>query len=75
LVEPDGSFQLTSSKPHDGAKPGVYVVSFAPREPLVRDGKRPANAVPAKYHDGKRSPLRAEVKAGRINEFTFELED
>jgi hypothetical protein len=75
LVEPDGSFQLTSSRPNDGAKPGVYVVSFAPRELLVRDGKRPANAVPAKYQDGKRSPLRAEVKAGRVNEFTFELED
>jgi hypothetical protein len=66
LVEPDGSFVMTTYAAGDGAPAGKYIVT-------VSTGKSQASQeIPAKYARPGTSPLRVEVKSG-VNEFTLEL--
>jgi hypothetical protein len=69
-IESDGSFQLNSEKPGDGAKPGEYavIVHIMIGYP---DGK---SVVPRIYTNPRTTPLSAEVKANGENHFEFAIE-
>ena len=66
VVNPDGTFAVTTYNRHDGAPAGEYVVTVdeAPRDPSQ---PRPA-LPPAKYRDARTSPLRATVAAQPVND-------
>lgn len=58
----DGSFQLTTLEPNDGAVPGSYTVSINPH---VKDGhfiEVPASRFPPKFGSPDTSGLNAEVE-------------
>jgi len=69
-IEPDGSFQLSSERPGDGAKPGEYTVTVHAMVGYP-DGK---SVVPQKYTNSRETPLSAEVKASGENHFEFTVE-
>ena len=71
IVGEDGSFRLSSFGKHDGAPPGVYVVTITwpDRSPLpAKTGIKPKKGVHPDRLEGRyslnKSPLRAEVKKG-----------
>jgi hypothetical protein len=66
LVEPDGSFVMSTYAAGDGAPAGKYIVT------VTRGKLSPSQEIPAKYARPATSPLRVEVKSG-VNEFTLEL--
>jgi hypothetical protein len=73
LVEPDGTFTLSTYTANDGAPAGDYVVTVVWPKPLYDDlGKPGPNQLPANYAKVETTPLKAIVKAG-ANDFTFEL--
>jgi hypothetical protein len=72
MIESDGSFNLSSWGPFDGAPIGEYVVTVAYDGRYAFDAKKPNLEFPAKYAKAATSDLAATVKAGP-NEFTFEL--
>jgi hypothetical protein len=73
LVEPDGSFTLTTYTANDGAPLGEYAVTITNREPMWDEqGKPGPNRLPAKYSRPQTSGLRVKVEEG-TNEFVFEL--
>jgi 3',5'-cyclic AMP phosphodiesterase CpdA len=73
LVEPDGSFTLSTYTANDGAPAGEYVVTVVWRKPfLSADGKPGPNLLPERYSRAESSGLKATVKAG-TNTFTFDL--
>jgi hypothetical protein len=73
LVEADGSVQLSSYLPNDGAPAGDYVVTVVWRKPLFDgEGKPGPNWLPDRYSKPETSGLRAVVKPGS-NTFAFEL--
>ena len=66
-VQPDGSFTLTSYKPHDGAVPGRYVATISPYN-YAGPGGNPkpiadAARIPAKYLEAETSTLDVEIKS------------
>jgi hypothetical protein len=73
VIQEDGTFQLSTTKDNDGTPPGEYVVTVTqpfrqPDRPYVGD-----RVVEIEYEDPSTSDLRAEVKKGDKNEFTFKL--
>lgn len=68
-IQTDGSFQLTTFKKHDGARPGKYRVAVQPFPAtgavpgLEFPGGKPP--IPAKYLDVHSSGLTAEIKSGK----------
>jgi hypothetical protein len=74
----EGRFTLLTWKPGDGALQGEAVVCISKEESIKRKADDPYAAsskslLPEKYRVPAQSPLRAEVKSGEKNEFTFEL--
>ena len=73
LVEPDGTFTMSTYTANDGAPAGDYVVTVVWPKPLYDDLGRPGpNQLPANYAKIETTPLKATVKSGN-NDFTFEL--
>ena len=77
-IQADGSFQLTTFKKNDGARPGKYRVAVQPSSSGAAvpgmefaGGKPP---IPAKYLDGSTSGLTAEIKPGK-NTLDLPLKD
>ncbi len=77
-IQTDGSFQLTTFKKNDGARPGKYRVAVQPFPATggipgmeFPEGKPP---IPAKYLDANTSGLTAEIKSGK-NTLDFALKD
>ena len=65
----DGTFELTTIEPGDGAMPGDYIVTVK-----IMDGYPDiVFAVEEKYTDVSQSPLSATVTSGK-NHFEFEVE-
>jgi hypothetical protein len=72
-IQPDGTFQLTTFGPNDGALPGKHRVAVtAPLSPDP-DKPPPKPVIPKKYFDFPTSELTVEVKPGK-NEVVLELE-
>ena len=69
-IEPDGSFQLHSERPGDGAKPGKYTVTLH----VIVGYPNSKSVIPLKYTNPRDSPLTAEVKIDGENHFEFTLE-
>lgn len=67
-VRPDGTFELTTFKPGDGAMVGTHRVAITGSV-----GKGRSNAVPWKYRNPSSSKLEAEVSANKT-EYTFDLD-
>lgn len=82
LTTPDGTFQLRTYTPKDGAPAGEYTVTI---EKVTEEQKIPDNPeaplppieithhLPKKYRSPKTSGLTAEVTEAGPNEFVFEL--
>lgn len=74
LVEADGSFALSTYQAFDGAPAGDYAVTVTWRVPAFDEAGKPGpNKLPEKYAKAVTSELRAKVKSGEKNTFTFEL--
>src|SRR5262249_25130812 len=78
-IQLDGSYELTTSVPGDGATIGYHRVAvesysieeFNPQQPKLIE---PKSLIPALYLDQTTSGLTAEVVAGQQNSIDFELE-
>ena len=75
----NGKFSLAESGDEEGVQPGAYDVLisswFEERGSVREDGSfAPGKTrIPLSYVDPKKSGLKAEVKTGQKNHFTFEL--
>ena len=77
----DGSYELTTYEPGDGAIAGGHTVvisamdygEFDPNAP--KEPPPPKSLIPQKYGAPNTSGLSAEVKAGEENVIDFELKD
>lgn len=79
LIQPDGSYELQTENPRDGALLGEYRVSISARddEVLMYIPKKPTppkRLVPQKYENPETSNLTATVASGS-NTHNFELTD
>jgi hypothetical protein len=63
-IQANGSYQLSTYKPEDGAPAGKYRVRLIPPEPDVDGRKLPGPTFDRRYRDFKTSELEFEVKAG-----------
>jgi serine/threonine-protein phosphatase CPPED1 len=73
MVEPDGTFALSTYTANDGAPTGEYAVTVVWWNPLVdAEGKPGPNLLPERYSKPETTPLRATIKAG-TNEVVLEL--
>lgn len=68
-IEPDGSFQLMTTRPGDGVAPGSYKVVLQ----VWKDYRSKTPAVPAEYTEAATTPLTAEVTAEQRH-FDFTVE-
>ena len=85
LTDKEGRFSLTTRRPRDGAFVGSHKVAIVPWLPGTGDDPKSSAAadlppadrtdIPTKFRSREASPLTAEVVAGKLNEFTFELEE
>ena len=77
VVEPDGTFAVSTHDARDGAPPGRYAVTVHDlKAGPTPDGGPPSPAVgrlPARYADPARSGLAAEVRPAAPNSFSFRL--
>jgi hypothetical protein len=73
-IQSDGSFQLSTYKPGDGALPGKYRVMVAPKsDPNAVDrGAKPPPFDP-RFADFKKSGLELEVTAAGPNDFAIQV--
>ena len=84
VTDKEGRFSLTTRQPRDGAFVGSHKVVILPWLPGVGDDPKSSAAadippadrtdIPKKFQSREASPLTAEVVAGKLNEFAFELE-
>jgi hypothetical protein len=75
----DGRFRLSThvglGKTKSGIVPGKYDVTVVKTDPssVKNTLSPPKNLLPSKYADAKTSGFKADVVAGKANEFPFEL--
>jgi hypothetical protein len=80
-IMPDGTYSMSSFQANDGVLPGEYVVTVSPPpapEAFDQFAKAQAAAhgpaIPAKYMDSGRTPLKATIPAGSgAQEINFEV--
>lgn len=73
MVQPDGSFRLSTVTANDGVIEGEYKVTATLRRPLfMPDGKPGTNQLPTRYARPTTTPLQATIVKGK-NEVTLEL--
>ena len=70
-TDENGRFVLTTITPKDGAVVGQHRVAFGAAE--ESSGEYARRMLPAKYESPQTSQVTAEVVAGQVNQFTFEL--
>jgi hypothetical protein len=73
IVQPDGSFQLGTTKENDGTAPGEYIVTLTQPFRQAERAYLGDRVVDQDYENPSKSDLRAEVKKGDKNEFIFKL--
>jgi hypothetical protein len=67
-IQPDGTFQLGTEKPGDGAKPGKYRVLVVPRGRTQAEENSLPPIIDRKFEKFETSGIEFEVKAGK-NQF------
>ena len=77
-LQPDGSYELQTEKPGDGATPGsykVFVVAMQDQGGALPEERSPlpAPTIPIKYTSLATSDLTAEVEPGKENVINFNL--
>jgi len=72
-VQADGTFQLRTHKPNDGAPAGNYRVIVMPKLTMDDEARPTKLPLPNKYQQFKTTPLTVEVKPDS-NEVTFTVE-
>ena len=72
VVQPDGSFTVSTLAENDGAAPGKYRVALTPPEPEI-DRPVPRPILPGRYGDFETSGLEIEVKP-EPNSVTVEVD-
>src|SRR5208282_3006456 len=73
LVDPDGTFTLSSYTANDGAPVGDYTVTVVWNSPFVdAQGNPGPNQLPERYSKAETSDLRVKVREGP-NDFVLEL--
>lgn len=77
-ILPDGTYELMTEKPGDGATPGAYkviVVSMQDQANALPEERSPlpAPTVPTKYTSFATTDLTADVESGKDNEINFNL--
>lgn len=73
-IQPDGTFEVSTKIPGDGALPGKYKVTVT-WKPEVDDNGEGPNVLPVIYSSPKASPLSVEVRPDAPNEFTLEIKE
>jgi hypothetical protein len=63
-IQADGSYQLGTGRPGDGATPGKYQVLVSVPDPIYQDEERPTPPLDPRYMDYRTSGLEFEVKPG-----------
>lgn len=71
-VKPDGTFEITTFEPGDGAVPGMNRIAINPPQPEA-DKVPPPPVIDRKYNSFDTSGLEWEIKPG-TNEVNFELD-
>jgi len=80
MIQPDGSYELQTENPRDGALLGNYRVSISAREEeeilmyIPKKPVKPKRLIPEKYENPATSNLTATVASGS-NTHNFELTD
>jgi hypothetical protein len=69
-IKPDGSFDLTTIKPRDGARPGDYVVTVN----IMKGYPAGKMLVSDRFVKADTSPLKATIEKGGDNRFDFVVE-
>jgi hypothetical protein len=69
-IQPDGSFQLTTVDPNDGALPGEYKVTFTIKKTYGGNDL----LVASKFVQASTTPHSASVKRGESKSFDFVIE-
>jgi hypothetical protein len=72
-IQPDGTFQITTFAPNDGALPGKHRVAVSPPQSPDPDKPPPKPAIARKYFDFSTSGLSVEIKPGK-NDVVLELD-
>jgi hypothetical protein len=78
-IGPDGTFQLSTRRPGDGAAPGEYRVTVTSMTPgkgvegIDKDYRPPQPLIPLKYMRLDESPLKATVEARDDNDIQLSL--
>jgi hypothetical protein len=73
MVQPDGTFRVSTYREGDGAVPGKHRVALTPPLPQG-DRPIPPPILPPRYGDLKTSGLEIEVKKGQANPARLEVE-
>lgn len=68
-IKADGTFQLTTIAPNDGALPGDYRVTFS----IGNGYPNLVSVVAPEYTTVHRTPVTAKVEAGKKNHFDFKV--
>ena len=73
IVQADGSFQVMTAKPNDGAYAGSYTVTIAERRQSAGGELMAPTKADIRYADRGKSDLKAEVKPGS-NKITLKVD-
>lgn len=70
-LRPDGTFELGTDKPGDGARPGKYRVLVMPRGLSAAEASKRPPIIDRKFEKYETSGIEFEVKAGQKNELNI----
>jgi predicted phosphodiesterase len=73
IVQPDGTYRLSTYAAHDGAPAAEYKVTIVMMKPK-EEGDPDVNLLPTRYGDVDKTPLTATIREGQ-NRINFELTD
>lgn len=73
MIEPDGSFELSTYARHDGAVVGTHKVTVEISPRLDGSTPDPPIQLPKPYGDMEQTPLEVTVESGKTNRFELEI--